>query len=614
MNNVQICSNIVNKETFRNVQRAALKAISEYLECSFGPYGSNTLIYEGEQGLPRFSKDGHTILTRLQFAGEIEKAVLADIKEETRTQALKVGDSTTSITILSHLIFEALSEFEKDTEVTPSDIVDIFRKVVGIISLEIDKRSKPFDPTVAYDISYISTNANEEYSTLISDIYTKFGNDVFIDVKASTSGSTYYEELNGMNLEYGYMDVSFINNHQTGTCELKEPNIYFFRDPIDTLEMGQIVDRIVHKNLYAPMQDKSGKTPVIPTLIIAPRFSKDYSRYIDSLLNTLSKQAVNDFPLCIVTGTTSVDEEELDEVRYFCGCEWIQKYIDPSIQENHIKNRKAIDLNSDATFKASIRVYEGKAKQVVVSKNHTIFIDPKNRYNADGTDSDHFKNRVKWLEESIKDEESTTHDILDIYKLKKRLNSIKGNMVEIFVGGITSADRDQERDLVEDAVLNCRSAAKNGVGLGANFEGMIASKNVFNRLSDIINDKRNGKEAYLGLKDDPMATPIGELFNKFKFERELSAIYKISEIIYNAYESIINKLYKGFLEKDDINSMMAEAEFTDKIYDLRSREFNGNVLTSIDTDKWVLFTISKIITIMVTSNQFAMTTLNMNSY
>ena len=130
-------TNVVPKESLRRAQLETMEALKDYLSKSFGPYGSNTIINK-ENGLPRYTKDGHTILKSIQVSGEIEKAVIADIEEETRTQAIKIGDSTTSITILSAIIFKALSEYEnKNINKTPAQIVKTFKKVTEEICEEI---------------------------------------------------------------------------------------------------------------------------------------------------------------------------------------------------------------------------------------------------------------------------------------------------------------------------------------------------------------------------------------------------------------------------------------------------------------------------------------------
>ena len=102
-----VLSNILDKNIVQNVQLETMEVLKNALLKSFGPYGSNTIIYK-EDALPRYTKDGHTILSSIKFNGAIEKSVHTDIEEETRTQAVKIGDSTTSITILSALIFKAL--------------------------------------------------------------------------------------------------------------------------------------------------------------------------------------------------------------------------------------------------------------------------------------------------------------------------------------------------------------------------------------------------------------------------------------------------------------------------------------------------------------------------
>ena len=45
-------------------------------------------------------------------------------------------------------------------------------------------------------------------------------------------------------------------------------------------------------------------------------------------------------------------------------------------------------------------------------------------------------------------------------------------MAEYLIGGVTIADRDATKDLAEDAIKNCLSEAKYGVGNAANFDSL----------------------------------------------------------------------------------------------------------------------------------------------
>ena len=134
-------------------------------------------------------------------------------------------------------------------------------------------------------------------------------------------------------------------------------------------------------------------------------------------------------------------------------------------------------------------------------------------------------------------------------------------MVEFEIGGITIADRDAIKDLVEDAVKSCMSAAKDGVGYAANFEGLRATLELLN--NDDLDDN----------------------------------IKALLYLIANAYVSIQTKLYEN-----DPNLISYNIE-KGCPYNLRSEDWDGKVITSIETDIKILDAISRIITLMVTTEQ-----------
>jgi hypothetical protein len=65
---------------------------------------------------------------------------------------------------------------------------------------------------------------------------------------------------------------------------------------------------------------------------------------------------------------------------------------------------------------------------------------------------------------------------------------------------------------------------------------------------------------------------------------------------------------------DDPEEKVALSLEQDCPFDVRTGEKGENVLSSIDTDICVLNSISKIISLMVTANQFQMSNLNINKY
>lgn len=569
-----IYSNIVGKDTLRRVQLETLELLKNALANTFGPYGSNTCSFK-ENGLSRYTKDGHTVLSNIQLAGEIERSVLSDIEESTRTQAVQVGDSTTSITILSYLIFKRLCEFEQSNQIQPVTIVRYFKEITEKICERIDSYKKEITLDDIYNISLISTNGNEQLANLMATIYKDYGFEVFVDVKASMNHDTYVKEINGLALECGFLDPTLINSTAEGTCTVNNPRIYAFQDPIDTNEMGMLFDAILENNIVKPLRENEpGK--IINTVILCPKLSRDYSEHIDRLMTALANAdgSQKGF-LNIITNITSTDVDQYDDICDLCGCKYIKKYIDPEIQRQDIEAGVAPTPLTVANF-------YGEAARVVSDHAKTTFITPKNMYKEDGvTPTDLFAQRIDYISKQIDKLTVEGNNTTDIYQLKKRLNSLKGKMVEIYIGGVTVADRDAERDLLEDAALNCRNASQNGVGYGANFEGYRAAR---------------------------------EIANEYKSD-ENSDLHKvtISDFIRSAYCELMTMLYNNS-NIDKADRIVDECIEKGCPYNIVTKEYDGKVLTSIKTDICSLQTISKIVTIMATANQFLLPTINMNKY
>ena len=66
-----------------------------------------------------------------------------------------------------------------------------------------------------------------------------------------------------------------------------------------------------------------------------------------------------------------------------------------------------------------------------------------------------YNSLISFLEKQIEIESQDKNNLNAIIELKRRLHSLTANFVEYNVGGISAADRDNVRDLVEDSVLIC---------------------------------------------------------------------------------------------------------------------------------------------------------------
>lgn len=574
MSTLTSASNVVPAKELREVQSTVLNNLADVLSNSFGPNGSTTCI-KRENALPVYTKDGYNILKSIYYHGIIEQSIKDDIEGITRYIVTTVGDGTTSAVLLSNYIFQELNKgvFEK---YHPSTILAALNRVVDDIKKRIMKNAKPAELEDFYDIAMISSDGNEEISSNIRDIYKQFGNDVFIDVSISDSPENKLKIYDGLTLNSGFSDSCYINNPDKNICDIRDAHIYFFEDPIDTPEMANFLDRIIYMNIFAPLQtvikDKDTgmqrqALPVMSTIIVAPHISKDLSAFMNTVVTEFSKiPAAQRPPLCIVNDVN--DMETFYDITNLCGGKTIRKYIDPNIQKNDVEAGRAPTMEN-------IVQWCGHAEQVVIDNGKTKFINPDMMKNEDGSYSELYKSLITFLESEIKKAKSEGEGISVTGNLKRRLNSLKGNMVEYLVGGITTADRDATRDLVEDSVLNTRSAAINGVGRAANFEAYDAVKT---KIYDNINTTQ--KEEYSGIEN------------------------RIFEVIYRAYRNLIIRLYEKSMNEWDRDTAEKMLDENDKPFNLRTGKCDGTAKSSIESDMIILDSVVKIVGLMFTTNQF----------
>lgn len=566
-------NNIVKKSALRKVQYNTLQEIAESLRMTFGPFGSNSLILTGSDAqtlVANYSKDGHKCLKHILYNNPIELSIQTQLIDIVSHVDKEVGDGTTSATLLSSEIFKNLCAIEsgKYTDykyVSPYQLSRDFQHVVKEIQDKIYKHGRDFTLEDVYNIAFTSTNGNSDIASQLYEIYKEFGLDVYIDTTISNTEDSQVKVFDGLSLDEGYCDAAFINTTD-GKSYIRNAHVYCFQDPIDTIEMVNFFEKIIFDNIMNPTWNDNSDEDPVPTVILAPKISRDMSEVMAKIVNALysydSQGAVTQKPpILIVTNLLGGDPERYLDIARLCGCKLIHKYIDPKMQEEDI--RKGLAPTPD-----TIHEFAGLCELVEADVGSTKFVNPKDMY-TDVEDEEGnpvptttFKNMISFLESQLKDMVANNVDVTEIHKIKKRIQSLKANMIEFAIGGITISDRDAVKDLVEDAVKSCMSASKDGVGYAANYEGLRASLEL---IAD--NDMTDNEKALL-------------------------------KLIANAYISIQSKLYES-----DPEELIEMGIINGSPCNLRTGECDEKVITSIQTDIKILDAISKIITLMVTTEQ-----------
>lgn len=592
---IKAVSNIVPKDVLREVQLETIERIANALANSYGPSGSTTLIRKGDDvkgsGVTAYTKDGHSILGAIKFNKPIEMSILDDLKDITRNTVKTVGDGTTSAVILSYEIFRALNEIISDhANFTEKAVVAELQKVVKDITTIIENSKQK--PTIdkIYQIALTSTDGNEEVANSIREIYEQFGLGVYIDVGISNTTNHMVKTYEGLTIDGGYFNPCFINRAKDAVSELQNPNIYIFEDPIDNNYTLNLCYKIVEQNLIAPLtkyntlvqQGNQAEADAVianelkATAIITPTFGRDIRSQMDSIIDMMSSSKIEQrAPLTIITGMTDVDR--LADLAAMTGAKTIKKYVDPEVQKSDVEKGIAPTLDNVATE------FGGKAELLVADTKTTKVINPELMFvnNEEGKRvfSSEYNNLLASLEAQLAQLDTVKESATEVNVLRRRIQSLKCNMVDYLIGGVSYTDRDALKDAVEDAVLNCRSAAKEGIGYAANFEGLRAAYEVTEVTSNL--------------------SPIREA---------------VSNAVYKAYANTVARIYVDYMAVEDI-------EQDDLIKTLIERnkpiDVTGNdreVLSSIKTDPTTLQAIVDIVGLMFKTNQFLCPIPDMNTY
>jgi chaperonin GroEL len=509
-----------------------------------------------------YTKDGHTIVKNILFINPIERSVQDLLTDLTREIVKEVGDGTTSAIILCKTIFDALCEDESIKDLPPSDVIALFNEAVAEVSEAVKSQAKECTLDDIYDIALISTNNNEDVAAIIRNIYEKFGMDVLIDVGISNEVDNLVKEYDGMVLETGFTDICFVNEKEKNRASIRNPKIYCFNDPIDTPEMLSLLDKILYTNILQHYTQGSNSNPV-PTVIFGRAISPDTSSYFESIVKLMNAYP-GQVPLLMVTDITQYYLYE--DIAKMCGAPFIKKYINPDLQAQDVEKGLAPTIETVCDFC-------GSAELVQSDQLKTKIINPAKMFNEDGSYSDLYNTMLNYLETQVEKATTDNAGIEQIARTKRRLYSFKGNMVDFLIGGITLADRNNLKASVEDAVLNCRSAATNGVGYGANYMAWRYLYGIESSNNPII------------------------------------------PILKNAYNKLMGILYSFTCPTENDLETFLEIMYTEGCpLNIRTMDYDFTVKSSIKSDIVILETINRILTLMFTCNQYLVQTPAHNQY
>lgn len=179
-----------------------INTLADAVVSTLGPNGRNVLIdrsgYNNTQK-PSNTKDGVTVAKSIWVDGLVKNLGVQMVKQAALQTADKVGDGTTTSTLLAReLIKEGLKHLNNG-----ENAVEIKRQIESAVKEVIEVIEENISQTISSEdqlqqIATISANNDIEVGKLISTAIEKVGMEGVVHIEESKTGETYLETVEGM--------------------------------------------------------------------------------------------------------------------------------------------------------------------------------------------------------------------------------------------------------------------------------------------------------------------------------------------------------------------------------------------------------------------------------
>jgi len=398
---------------------AGVKTLADAVRVTLGPKGRHVIV-ENEYQYPAVTKDGVTVSNSITLPDPVENLGAQIIKQAASTTVAKVGDGTTTATILAAEFLTRAHELISKGY-NPVDIKNFLDSKTKQ-SLEIlEKLSMPveIDSDKLNQIATISANNDAFLGNIIAEAIKKTADSGIVMVEESKSTDTYVDMIEGCRIDKGMISPYFVNNQAKMTAEYTNPAILITDKKIrSTTDISHIMEQC----------GKAGRSLVI--------IAEEVEAQAISLIVT-NRVRIN-FPVVAIKAPGFGERRTalLEDLAVFTNGKFIS--------EN--KGDKLSKVTLDDL---------GSCEKIIVTFKDTTVIG------ATG-DPEKIAERV----EQIRAEVATSdHDFMAKLN-RQRLANLAGAVGIIYVGGETEAEMRERKFRIDDALQATQAAVKGGIVIG----------------------------------------------------------------------------------------------------------------------------------------------------
>lgn len=392
-----------------------INILADSVKSTLGPQGRNVVIAVKNKPI-RFTKDGVSVAKEVCLEDAVQDTGVNIIKEVALNTCYKVGDGTTTATVIAQSIINQGMGFIENG-FNPMDL----KRGIDVAVKEVEKYLRDNSVSISTDdevvnIATIACNGDRELGELIADTFKKVGKDGVVTLEESTSGKTEISIVEGLQLDKGFITPYFVTNPAKMTCELENTYILVYDKKISTLQpMLALLDSIVKANESL--------------LIIAEDVDSE------ALGMLVLNHKKNGFKLAAIK-TPSFGNQQIDLIN------------DLSV----MTGSRVVSEDTGIKLEGIRKEMLGRAKKIIIGQEKTTIV-------GGFGDPEQVKERCTYLENEIK----STDNPQTKTQFQERLAKLTNGIAVVKVGGIADFDIKERKDRVEDAIHATRAALQEGI-------------------------------------------------------------------------------------------------------------------------------------------------------
>ena len=412
-----MANTVVTGEVLDKSIREVVRTLEDAVGCTAGPKGLTVAISK-PYGSPEITKDGYKVMKSIKPEEPLAAAIASIITQSASQCNDKVGDGTTTCSILTAKVIEEVAK----AKAAGADIVSIKNGILkakeAVLTALMSMRREVEEEEIA-QVATISANGDRNIGTKIAQCVKEVGRDGVITVEESKGFKDLeVEKTDGMQFDRGYLSPYFVTNAEKMLVEFENPYIFLTEKKINVVQhILPILENVA----------RSGR----PLLIIAEDVEGEAlsTLVLNKLRGGLQVAAVK------APGFGDRRKDMLGDIAVIAGA----KYV--------VNDELAVKMEDISLSDL------GTAKNVRITKDTTTIIGSVD------SNSEVIASRTNQIKAQM---ESSTSDY-DKEKLKERLAKLCGGVAVLKVGGSSEVEVKERKDRVEDALHATRAAVEEGV-------------------------------------------------------------------------------------------------------------------------------------------------------